>query len=139
VRKLEPMADVLIVDDDAQLTKVSARVLAAKGHAVRTAATGREGLSILVRDPIPDCVILDVEMPQLTGPEMAYEMLRHDGGLEKVPIVLVSGRGDLADIAARVGTPYFLMKGTPDYLKVLDGLLGQALRERLAPGGAPSN
>ena len=131
------MANVLIVDDDLQVAKVSARVLAAKGHRVHTAVTGEDGLRVLAHEPVPDCVILDVEMPVLTGPEMAYEMLRHDAGLEKVPIVLVSGRADLSEIAARVGTPYYLSKGSSHYLQVLLGLLARALRERIAPG-APS-
>lgn len=128
------MANVLIVDDDVQVAKVSARVLAAQGYDVRTAVTGKDGLRVLEHDAPPDCVILDVEMPVLTGPEMAYEMLRHDAGLEKIPILLVSGRGDLQEIAARVGTPYYLSKASSHYLQVLPGLLARALRERVAPG-----
>jgi CheY-like chemotaxis protein len=131
------MANVLIVDDDVQVAKVSARALTSRGHRVSTALTGEDGLRVLGHAPLPDCVILDVEMPVLTGPEMAYEMLRHDAGLEKVPIVLVSGRGDLPEVAARVGTPYFLSKGSSHYLQVLERLLARALRERVAPG-APS-
>lgn len=133
------MANVLIVDDDPQVAKMSARALSAKGHRVDTAVTGEDGLRVLKhREPLPDCVILDVEMPVLTGPQMAYEMLRHDAGLEKVPIVLVSGRDDLSDIAARVGTPYYVSKGSSHYLQILLGLLARALRERVAPGGAAS-
>jgi CheY-like chemotaxis protein len=128
------MANVLIVDDDPQVAKVSARGLSAKGHRVRTAVTGLDGLRVLEHEPVPDCVILDVDMPVLTGPEMALEMLRHDAGLEKVPIVLVSGRGDLPEIASRVGTPYYLSKGSSHYLQILLGLVARALAERVAPG-----
>jgi CheY-like chemotaxis protein len=128
------MANVLIVDDDVQVAKFSARVLQSRGHEVHTEATGADGLRVLKTDPLPDCVILDVEMPKLTGPEMAYEMLRHDHGLEKVPIVLVSGRPDVSEIAARVGTPYHLVKGTRQYTQGLLELVDRALRERVAPG-----
>lgn len=130
------MADVLVVDDNVHVAQASKRSLASVGHDVRTASTGAEGLRVLQTQPLPDCVVLDVEMPVLSGPEMAYEMFRHDAGLETVPIVLVSGRDDLPEIAARIGTPYFLSKVTSRYLQVLQVLVARALRERTAP--APS-
>jgi CheY-like chemotaxis protein len=128
------MANVLIVDDNALIAAAEARAVASKGHEVHTAETGADGLRALTHDPLPDAVILDVEMPVLTGPEMAYEMLRHDAGLEKVPIVLVSGRDDLPELAARVGTPYFLSKSASHYMQVLVAILAKALKERVAPG-----
>ncbi len=60
-------------------------------------------------------------------------MFRHDAGLENVPIVLVSGRDDLPEIAAQVGTPYFLSKVTSHYMQVLLALVARALTERAAP------
>src|SRR5882672_11530868 len=123
------MASVLVVDDNVHVVQASKRLLASVGHDVRTAFTGEEGLRVLKTQPLPDCVVLDVEMPVLNGPEMAYEMLRHDAGLENVPIVLVSGRDDLPEIAARVGTPYFLSKVTSHYAQVLLALVARALKE----------
>jgi hypothetical protein len=67
---------------------------------------------------------------------MAHEMFLHDAGEEKIPILLVSGRDDLADIAQRMGTPYFLAKATPDYGRTLLTTLDRALRERKAPAAA---
>jgi CheY-like chemotaxis protein len=127
------MANVLIVDDNDLVVQTSARAVASKGHEVHTADTGEEGLRALKASPLPDCVILDVEMPVLTGPEMAYEMFRNDHGMENVPIVLVSGRDDLSEIAARVGTPYYLSKATSHYMQVLLATLARALQERKAP------
>jgi FixJ family two-component response regulator len=80
--------------------------------------------------------LLDVDMPVLDGPGMAHQMLLHNAGEERIPILLVSGRSDLPEIAARMGTPYFLAKARPDYLEALLGLLDRALRERLAPAAA---
>lgn len=101
--------EIIIVDDDEDLAAVVADVLAMRGYRVRTATSGREGLRLLHERP-PDLVILDVEMPQLTGPQMAYRMFIHDAGLEEVPIVLVSGAVGLPEIAARAGIPYVLAK-----------------------------
>jgi CheY-like chemotaxis protein len=130
---LPAMANVLVVDDNVHVARATERALTVAGHAVRTAATGLEGLRVLQEQPLPDCVVLDVEMPELSGPGMVYEMFRHDAGLETVPIVLVSGRGDVADVAARVGTPYYLSKGESHYSQELLALVARALSERSAP------
>jgi hypothetical protein len=63
-------------------------------------------------------------------------MLLHDAGEEMIPIVLVSGRDDLAAIAARMGTPYFLKKASADYGEVLLKILARALSEKRAPASA---
>jgi hypothetical protein len=72
----------------------------------------------------------------LSGPEMAHRMLLRDAGAEKIPILLVSGRQNLSEVAGRMGTPYFLMKASPDFGTALLGVLDRALRERLAPAAA---
>ncbi len=126
------MANVLIVDDDVDVAELSKTLLESGGHRIRVAHTGQEGLKSLAAWPLPDCLVLDVDMPVLSGPEMAHEMVLHDAGEEgeeKIPIVLVSGRVDLADVAARVGTPYFISKSTDDYGADLLEMLERALRE----------
>jgi hypothetical protein len=75
-------------------------------------------------------------MPLLTGPEMAHAMLIHDAGQEKIPIVLVSARQDLAELAATMGTPYFLVKASANHSEALLKMLDRALRERRAPTAA---
>ena len=71
----------------------------------------------------------------LTGPDLACLMVVHNGGLESVPIVLCSGRADLAVIALRVGTPYVVAK--PYTLERFLIELTRALAERTAPRPAP--
>jgi DNA-binding response OmpR family regulator len=124
------MADLLVVDDDPDIADTLAEVLHALGHRVRVAHNGEEGLRLLL-DWTPDLALLDVEMPVLDGPGMAYGMLVHDVGLEQVPIVLLSGVTDLRDVAAGVGTPYFLGKpyGLDAFIRVID----RALAERSPP------
>jgi DNA-binding NtrC family response regulator len=124
------MADVLIVDDDVDAADILADVLRSDGHEVRMAQDGQQGLSAL-HFKRPDVVILDVEMPVLTGPEMAHLMFLRDLGLQEVPIVLCSGVLELDSIATIVGTPYFLAK--PYRLEALTELLGRALAERTPP------
>lgn len=130
------MANVLIVDDNLDTLELTIELLESAGHRVQTGHNGAEGLKSLAAGPLPDCVVLDVEMPVLSGPAMAHYMLLHDAGEEKIPIVLVSARDDLSEVAGRIGTPYFLAKGVPDYGKALLKLLDRALGERLAPASA---
>ncbi len=124
------MADVLIVDDEEDLAEVTAVFLGSKGHRIRVARDGHEGLA-RVRERLPDVVLLDVEMPRLGGTAMAARMLAEDAGKERVPIVLVSGSVDLCREAARVGTPYYLPK--PFTAERLLLAVSRAVEERRAP------
>jgi DNA-binding NtrC family response regulator len=124
------MADILIVDDDCDLRELLAEVLSARGHQIRIASDGDEGLAALAARH-PQVVLLDVEMPLLDGPGMAYQMLVRDCGLEEIPIVLLSGVVGLPAVAARVGTPYFLPK--PYAPRDVVVLCERAIEERRAP------
>lgn len=124
------MEDLVIVDDDVDVADMLMEIFRADGHEVRVARNGREGLALL-NERQPDLVLLDVEMPVLTGPETAVAMLVHNMGLEQVPIILCSGVLDLPKTAALVGTPYFIAK--PFKLDAIRALVGRALAERRPP------
>jgi CheY-like chemotaxis protein len=124
------MADLLIVDDDPDVSEIFQELLAVEGHTVRVAYDGLQGLAAL-DERLPDVVLLDVEMPHLNGPAMAYRMFLHDAGFEHIPIILLSGRMDLRQVAAAVGTRYYLAKPY-SFPKVLQ-LIALALEEKAAP------
>lgn len=124
------MASILIVDDDEDVAWAVEMLLRRDGHAVRVAHDGEAGLSML-QDSRPDLVVLDVEMPVMDGPTMAYRMFVTNCGLENVPIVLLSGINDVDAVARRVGTPYFLPK--PFDVAGLLQLVERALKERSLP------
>lgn len=130
------MANVLIVDDDCDLAETSRELLESVGHEARVGHSGAEGLACLSRPPLPDCVLLDVDMSPQNGPGMAHQMCLHEGEEAKIPILLVSGRKDLPAVAARMGTPYFLAKASARYGEALLDLLDRVLRERRAPTSA---
>jgi CheY-like chemotaxis protein len=127
---VDRMASILIVDDDVEAGDLLADLLRDEGHEVRVARNGRDGLALL-QPKCPDLVLLDVEMPVLTGPEMAYAMFLHDLGEEAIPVVLVSGVLNLRQVAAAVGTPYFL--GKPYTVERLLSLASEALVNRVPP------
>ncbi len=136
------MANLLVVEDDPDIAEALGSLLTLLGHQVRIAADGEQGLRRLW-EQVPDLVLMDVEMPRLTGPGMAARMLAHDAGLEKVPVAFLSGAPKLREIAADLGTPYFL--GKPYPVELLVALVDRALRDRAppafhgtsVPGGSP--
>lgn len=124
------MAEVLIVEDDEDLAELIAMVLESAGYRARRAADGRAGLRELAAQ-LPDVVLLDVEMPYLSGPDMAYRMFIENSGKEQIPIVLLSAVVGIEAIAERVGTPYFLPK--PCDGERLVEMIARAEREHRPP------
>jgi CheY-like chemotaxis protein len=132
--EVDRLPELVVVDDDADLRELLALILTAEGHHVRLADSGATGL-VLLEHLAPDLLVMDVDMPGLGGRAVAREIRQRDRGLERIPIVLISGAMDLGVVATDVGTPYFLAKpcGLIDVVAIVE----RALRERLAP--APSS
>ena len=66
-------ASLLVVDDDAHVRDLLPRLLTREGYAVTCAASGAEALAML-RELLPDLVILDWMMPGLDGAEVLRRM-----------------------------------------------------------------
>jgi CheY-like chemotaxis protein len=124
------VARILIVDDDADLALTVGEVLELLGHSIRVAYNGEEGLQAMAGE-LPDVILLDVEMPVMDGPSMAYRLLVLDAGRELIPVVLSSGYADMELIADRIGTPYRVRK--PCTVEELAAVIERAVREKRAP------
>jgi class 3 adenylate cyclase len=99
---------ILVVDDNPANVDILRARLAAHGYEVVTAADGEEALAV-VRDAQPDLILLDVMMPKKDGIEVCRE-LRADAAFPFVPIILVTAKGDSADVVAGLGA------GADEYL-----------------------
>ncbi|HEX8796197.1 MAG TPA: response regulator [Polyangiaceae bacterium] len=124
------MANILVVDDDRDVASALAMLLQLDGHTVRYAEDGQAGLEAL-NGYLPEVVCLDVDMPRLNGPDLAYRLIVEDAGKELIPIILVSGVANLVQVAQEVGTPYFVRK--PFSLEAIEVTLARALKEHCAP------
>jgi DNA-binding response OmpR family regulator len=124
------MANLLVVDDDRDVAAPLITFLEILGHTVRYAADGYAGLDAL-RVGFPDMILLDVDMPRLSGPGMVLRMFAEDAGRENIPILVVSGVADIDAVAEMIGTPYFIAK--PFHLEQLEQLTNLVLREKRAP------
>lgn len=80
---------VLVVDDDDAIRRVCTRVLGGEGWQVTLAEHGRAAVIALDDNQVPfDCVLSDVNMPELDGYGLAAELRRRD---EDLPILLMTG------------------------------------------------
>ena len=80
---------VLIVDDAAEVRQLLRASLSSVGYHVREAGSGEEALA-LVRDFEPGCVVLDVNLPGISGLDVC-RILRRDPAQEDTTIVMVTG------------------------------------------------
>ena len=96
---------VLLVEDDPSIREVASLGLRGAGLSVETAADGRDGL-VRFRAESYDLVVLDVMLPELDGLEVCREIRRSS----RVPILMLSARGDTVDVV--VG----LELGADDYV-----------------------
>jgi diguanylate cyclase (GGDEF)-like protein len=85
-------------------------MLAAGGHTVLEAAGGAAALAAC-REHQPDVVLLDVEMPEMSGWDVLAAM-KSDADLRDVPVVFLTGRSDTADMVdgLRLGAHDYLRK-----------------------------
>jgi CheY-like chemotaxis protein len=74
------MANILIIEDEISIQKVMKANLEANGHTVLIAGNGEEGIQSM-RDTVPDIVLLDLLMPEMSGWDVLRTM-RADKGLE---------------------------------------------------------
>jgi two-component system response regulator RpaA len=81
-------ADILVVDDQAEVTLLVAQVLRHEGYQVRTASTGKEALE-MISQKAPKLLILDVMMPEMDGWTLCRR-LREDFRYQNLPILILS-------------------------------------------------
>jgi DNA-binding response OmpR family regulator len=90
------MAKILLVDDDTTLTSILSIGLRNKGHTVVVAHDGMEGLQ-KAEEVKPDLIILDVNMPKLSGFDVAMR-LKETEGFKQVPIIMLTALSQDANI-----------------------------------------
>jgi two-component system, OmpR family, KDP operon response regulator KdpE len=81
--------NILVVDDEPQITRVLKTTLSSQGYATRTAADGREALQTMEEWP-PDLIITDLRMPNMDG----LDLCRHVREQSQVPIIVLSVKGE---------------------------------------------
>ena len=100
---------VHIVDDDASFRKAMERRLTKAGYEVATYASAQHLLDRLPSESVPSCILLDVRIPELSGPEL-QERLSELGST--LPIIFLTGHPDIPTTVRTIkaGADDFLTK-----------------------------
>ena len=98
---------VLVVDDEAIIRETMTAVLESAGFVVRTAEDGFAAL-VALRQTLPDVIISDLRMPNMSGFEFLSVVRRR---FPHIPVIVVTGEYLAADMPAGLLFDVFLQKG----------------------------
>lgn len=101
---------ILAVDDENDVLLIIKTALISEGFDVKTASGGADALSI-ASEFIPDLVILDMMMPEMSGFDVLKQM-RKNSELMHIPVIMLTGVADKTKIreAIDVGVSYYMVK-----------------------------
>jgi len=102
------MATILLMDDDAYMREAMGLHLSNAGYDVLVAEDAIVA-GHLVLEKSPDLILADIEMPFMNGLEFV-QALRADHSVSHTPVIFVSSRDDLEDLAKSFGAVAFLKK-----------------------------
>ncbi|MBI3160945.1 MAG: response regulator [Chloroflexi bacterium] len=111
------MARILIAEDEPDIRELVAFTLRFAGHEVTAAANGEEALH-QAQKIVPDIILMDVRMPNMTGYD-ACRAMKQDATLKDIPVVFLSAKGQDSEIQTGldVGAEEYLLKPfAPDQL-----------------------
>ena len=94
---------VLVVDDDPRVVHASRLILEAKGYEVRAAADGFEAL-VELRRSMPDVIISDLRMPNMSGFELLSVVRRR---FPHIPVIAISGEFSSASPTSLIADAFF--------------------------------
>ncbi|MBA59030.1 MAG: DNA-binding response regulator [Gammaproteobacteria bacterium] len=100
--------NVVVVEDEPDIVEVVSYNLKREGYTVTSKNRGDEGLN-LIRNQLPDIVILDLMLPGLDGLSICQQM-KSDPSTREIPIIIISAKGEESDVV--IG----LEMGADDYL-----------------------
>jgi two-component system KDP operon response regulator KdpE len=125
--------NILVVDDEPQITRVLKTTLSSQGYAIRTASDGDEALQVM-KEWTPDLLITDLVMPHMNG----LELCRHVRAKSPLPIIVLSVKGEekIKVDALDAGADDYVTK--PFSVNELLARVRAALR-RVAAGQQPSS
>lgn len=117
---------ILLVDDDQFVVRTLKHILEKMcGYQVYTAGDGKEALREVARYS-PDLIILDLNLPELSGEEVCKEVRKNEKHKD-VPIIMLTGKVQEADriIGRVIGGDYYMTKpcNVPELLRIIQNVL----------------
>jgi FixJ family two-component response regulator len=120
---------VFVVEDDASVRKAVGSLVRSAGLTVQTFASAQEFLAFS-RPDVPSCLVLDVQLPGLSGLDLQEELTKAD---VQIPIIFLTGHGDIPMTvrAMKAGALEFFPKPFEDQ-DLLDAIQQAINRDRVA-------
>ena len=84
---------ILLVDDDPDVQELVKKLFQFAGLAHIPARSAREGAQVLKHRPLPDCMVLDLMMPDVSGMEFLRQVRSHPE-FDALPVVILSALAD---------------------------------------------
>lgn len=126
---------ILVVDDNESATRMTARMLSGLGYDVMTALDGPTALAH-VAGRRPDCILLDIMMPRMSGLEVLTR-LKHDPETTGIPVIMLTAKSQDDDVLAgyKEGAEYYITKPytSRDLVYGIRLVLGQQRQATPAP------
>lgn len=128
--------NLLVVEDEEDIRDLLTLHFTREGYAVTGTGNGAEAVKIITRKP-PDLVLLDLMLPGLDGLAVC-RTLKNDPKTAGIPIVMLTAKGEEADVVAglELGADDYITK--PFSLKVVVARVRTVLRRRLEPAADPA-
>jgi len=126
-----PCPQVAVVDDEQSICIALQRLIRSANMDVKTYRSGEEFLNSL-QNARPDCVVLDLHMPKLTGFDVQARLAQM---ATRVPVIVITGH-DTPETRARAianGAAAYLLKPVDD--RMLLDAIADAIANRAALGG----
>jgi len=102
---------VILIADDSEDIRNLLGVMLKKNYDIKYAVNSDETLASADTDPLPDLILLDVDMPSINGFEVCAR-LKSNPALTDIPIIFITGRSNPRDQAEglRAGAVYYIVK-----------------------------
>jgi two-component system alkaline phosphatase synthesis response regulator PhoP len=123
-----PKENILVVDDEEDILELVRYNLSKEGYQVVCSATGEDALAKAKRK-LPDLIILDLMLPGIDGLEVC-KLLKNDPKTEYIPIIMLTAKGEEADVVSglEIGADDYITK--PFSPKVLTARVRTVLRRK---------
>jgi FixJ family two-component response regulator len=120
---------IYVVDDDDSVRKAVGSLIRLAGLTVQTFSSAQEFLAFS-RPDVPSCLVLDVQLPGLSGLDLQQELAKTD---VQIPIIFLTGHGDIPMTvrAMKAGALEFLTKPFDDQ-DLLEAIHEAIKRDRVA-------
>ncbi len=117
---------IVVIEDEQEAAEMFAEMMRVSGFRVLKATSSAPGMQLIASE-IPDAVVLDIMMPDISGLEV-LRFMRNDPRLAKIPVIVVSAKSMPADIKTglEAGAAVYLTKpvGYLDLKEAVEKVLG---------------